>query len=371
MIRVDVNLAFLLPGIVGGSEEFSVRLLKAVLDASPGDLELRVVAGSDVFDAHPVLAQAAAARSLRGPLDSRPYRILSESALLPRLTRGADLVHHFGGRLPARSRRPAIVTIHDIQPLDRALNFSPLKREFMRRVLPRTAKSADVVCTPTRWVADRVIERLGADPDRVRVLSPALGRRPIPSERDQHVGDLRSRRVILYPAVTHPHKNHGVLLEAMQDVARSHPEALLVLTGGIGAAHESVMTAMNRFDPRGNVVRHLGRIPELSLGGLMASAELVAFPSRYEGFGLPVLEAMQAGTPVIAADTTCLPEVVGGAGELVSPDDPEAWADAIRRLLDDEHRRTELAAAGAIRAAEFSADKSAAALMSVWRDAVA
>jgi len=103
--------------------------------------------------------------------------------------------------------------------------------------------------------------------------------------------------------------------------------------------------------------------------GLLADADLVAFPSRYEGFGLPVLEAMHGGTPVVAADSTCLPEVVGDAGLLVDVDDVEAWASTIVDLLGRPEQRAEMAAAGAVRAERWAAPIAAATLVEAWRDA--
>ncbi|MEM8706360.1 MAG: glycosyltransferase family 1 protein [Actinomycetota bacterium] len=366
-MRVLANLSFVLPGEVGGSEEFSVRLLRAVLDHAADDVDLGIVAHDRLFDAHPALAGRASGR-IPGPVHRRSYRVAAESVLLPRHTADADVTHHLGGRLPTRHTSPAVVTIHDIQPLDLAHNFSPVKQAFLSRSLPRTAARADLILTPTQWVADRVTDRLGVDAERLRVVGPALGRRPVPSERDTlSVGD---RPVVLFPSVTHVHKNHETLIEAMARVHRVLPDVLLVLTGGAGLAADDVHAQIARVDPDGAFIRHLGRIEERELLGLLADADLVAFPSRYEGFGLPVLEAMHGGTPVLAADATCLPEVVGDAGVLLPVDDVEAWADAIVSLLGKPERRAEMAAAGAVRAEQWSAARAAATLVDAWRDAL-
>ena len=366
-MRVAVNLSFLLPGVVGGSEEYSVRLLRAVLDHHP-DVELSVVAHDALFGSHPSLEPNGS--RIAGPVSFRPYRVLAESVIVPRRTRGADLTHHFGGRLPARATSPAVVTIHDIQPLDLPANFSATKSAFLRRSLPNTARRADLICTPTRWVADRVVERLGVPEDRVRVIGPAVGRRPVPSERDTIASIVGDRPVVLFPAITHPHKNHRLLIEAMARVHRDRPDALLVFTGGAGLAADAVAADIARVDPGGAFIRHLGRIEESVLMGLLADADVVAYPSTYEGFGLPVLEAMQAGTPVLAADAACLPEVVGDAGRLLPTDDAERWAIEIITLLDDADQRARLAAAGAVRAAEWAGPDASGRLVDAWRDVV-
>ena len=143
---------------------------------------------------------------------------------------------------------------------------------------------------------------------------------------------------------------------------------MLVLTGGAGLATDDVAARIAEADPDGSFIRHLGRIEERELMGLLADADLVAFPSRYEGFGLPVLEAMHGGTPVVAADSTCLPEVVGDAGLLVDVDDVEAWASTIVDLLgrpssgrDGSGRRSPSRTVGCTHAA--------ATLVEAWRDA--
>ena len=364
-MRVVVNCSFVVPGVVGGTEEFSLRLLRSVLAHGAG-VEIGVVAQRAFFDLYPDLAGHVAGR-LRGPGALRPYRVAAESLWLPAQTRAADVTHHFGGRVPTRHSRPAVVTVHDIQPLDHPENFSATKAAFLARSLPRTVREAAIVCTPTRWVADRVVERLAVDPAKVRVVGPGLGPRPPVSQRDRVPRELRHRRIGLFPAITHPHKNHLTLIEAMDRVRDRVPDVVLVLTGGRGAADLEVREAGARVDPEGTLVRHLGRVDESLLRGLLAEAHVLAFPSRYEGFGLPVLEAMQAGTAVVAAASTCIPEVVGDAGVLVDPDDVEGWADRIVAVLEDDEQRARLAMAGALRAEEFGPQQAAVGLVDAWR----
>ncbi len=176
--------------------------------------------------------------------------------------------------------------------------------------------------------------------------------------------------MVLYPALTHPHKNHETLIDAVARLRRSRPDLLLILTGAPGRSAAQVAAQIRAVDPEGRFVRHLGRVPAVLLAELMRRADVLAFPSRYEGFGLPVLEAMQAGTPVLAADATALPEVAGDAAILVDPEDVDAWSAGIESLLGDESRRRELAEAGRARAEAYSPQAAAAALRAVWRDAL-
>ena len=148
-----------------------------------------------------------------------------------------------------------------------------------------------------------------------------------------------------------------------------------MLTGGSGLGEEDVVRAINQRGLRDRV-RRTGRVPDRDRDGLLRCADALVFPSRYEGFGAPVLEAMAVGTPVIAADATALPEVLGPprpepAGLLLDPDDGAGWADAVGRVLDDTDLRARLIAAGHARAAELTDVRSARALVTAYRGALA
>ncbi len=369
-MRVVANLSFIVPGSVGGSEEYSVRLLGSVAGRNPDDLSVEIAGPRSLFVAHPEL-HSASSHGFAGPVRRRAYRLAVESTWLARVSRGAALTHHFGGRIPARRTGPSVVTIHDIQPLDLPAHFSPVKQQYLQWALPRTVQHAAMICTPSQWVADRVVDRLGADPERVRVVSSTWDPRHSSGPADDVATGFVGRPMVLYPAVTHPHKNHVVLLEAMKRVVQRHPDAVLVLTGGTGRAHEEVMAHIDRNDVSDGSVCHLGRVAAGTLSELVARADVVAFPSVYEGFGLPVLEAMHRGTPVVAADATALPEVLGGAGQLVASDDVEEWAEALGSLLDDDPRRAEMSVAGIARSDAYSPTVAADALVAAWRDAAA
>jgi alpha-1,3-rhamnosyl/mannosyltransferase len=143
----------------------------------------------------------------------------------------------------------------------------------------------------------------------------------------------------------------------------------LVLTGAAGPAEVAGLQRSARADLSGRV-RRTGRIPRDDVEGLIAHAAVLAFPSRYEGFGLPVLEAMVRGTPVVAAATTALPEVVGDAGILLPPDDVAAWREGLRSVLDDPAERDRLVEAGHARAARFTWAKTATGLIDAHRVAL-
>jgi alpha-1,3-rhamnosyl/mannosyltransferase len=231
------------------------------------------------------------------------------------------------------------------------------------------------VVTPSDNARQQVIHRLGVPADRVRTVPHGIAPVGPPASADQILA-VRQRHGLdgakpffLYPAITHPHKNHLLLVRAFARVAAQHPEVALVLTGGEGGAEVSIRSLIGSLDLSSRV-RRLGRIPRADLDVLLQSAVALTFPSRFEGFGAPVLEAMAYGCPVIAADVTALPEVIGDAGVLVGPDDIEGWARAMLGLLADDHRRAELAAAGRARAEAFTWERAAGALAEAYRQAL-
>ena len=362
-LRVLANLCSVVPGQVGGSEVYAARLLAAVASI-PGlrdgavELELATMAG--VRSAHPELARLAL-HEARWRGNSRVRRAAVESTWLARRSVGFDLVHHFGGRLPARRAGLPVLTVHDIQPLDLPSNFSATKRCYLGWALPRSVRAAALVTVPSQWVADRLADRLAVPPDRIRVVSPTYRAWTAPAGP----APLDGQPFVLYPAATYPHKNHAALISAHAAARARHGDTLLVLTGAAGRAHAEVAEQAARTPG----VVHLGWVDDARLASLMSAAVAVAFPSRYEGFGLPVLEAMRSGTPVIAADAAALPEVVGDGGTLVDPDDVHGWVDALVEARSGSPSIRRQVDRGRVRAADFAPELAAGRLLAAWQAA--
>lgn len=373
MIRVGVDLLFLRPGEVGGSEEYTVRGLTALADRLPADLELTLFVLEAFPAAHPELAEVFPVHVLRSSGRPRPLRVLAESTWLAARTRRLDAVHFAGGTMPAVRTTPGVLTIHDLQPFELPENFSPTKRAFLHRVVPRSARAARVVCTPSETARQSVIDLLGVEPDRVQVVPHGVDPAPAGDLAPDEEATLRERYDLdgpffLFPAITYAHKNHRLLVDALARMA--HTDALLVLTGGEGPVEAELWEHVETVGVA-HRVRRPGRVPRADLDALYRSAAALVFPSRYEGFGNPVAEAMSVACPVLVADATSLPEVVGDAGVLLSPDDANVWAQAMDHVLDDPAERRRLAEAGRSRAEDWHWDRTAVALERAYREAVA
>jgi glycosyltransferase involved in cell wall biosynthesis len=366
-VAVGVNLLWCVPGRVGGSEQYLVRQLLG-LATQPAGFVPTLYCLPAFVDAHPELMALYSVVTAGITGEERPRRVLYEHTWLARRTRGADLVHHGGGTTPMTGKQPIVLTIHDLQYLTHPQYHSPSKLRYLSAVMPRSVRRARVVAVPTNYVRGCVIDAFDVDPDRVIVVKhgvePGLGT-DAPAEFDlRRDYGLGSGRVLVFPAITHPHKGHRFLL----DVMAKHwddPDLRLVLLGGAGAADDEVTAQIERLELGHRVVRP-GRVPDSHRDGLLALASALVFPSEYEGFGAPVVEAMALGTPVICSDQPALAEVVADAG-LVLPREADAWADALDVL---DARTSSMVAAGRKRAAEFTAEKSGAGLAAAYRAAL-
>jgi alpha-1,3-rhamnosyl/mannosyltransferase len=374
--RIGINLLWMVPGVVGGSETYTTRLLRGLAERSSG-LEYTVFALPQFAAAHPDLASSfdIAYAPLTGQWKS--FRVAGENSWLARQTRkrGIGVVHHAGGVVPLIPAPRPIVTIHDLQYLFYPDYFTKAKLVYLQTMMPRSAETARLVLTPSEYTRRTVIERLRIDPSVVVVVPHGIGLRTGTSE----LTDVRERYGLdgpffLYPAAMYPHKNHLVLIDAFSRLNKVHPEAQLVLTGPKGWREWKTATDMehriaNEIENLGltDRVKQLGYVPASDLDALYREATAMVFPSKFEGFGAPILEAMVRGCAVIAADATAIPEVVHSAGRLVSPDNADDWARAMSELLEDEEERNGFVKAGLERAADFDWTRSAAILEDSYR----
>ncbi len=251
------------------------------------------------------------------------------------------------------SRKPRVVTIHDLSFLVTPQFAEPNLVRYLSSSAPRAIAAASIVVTVSAAVAAEVADRfpaarhkLVAIPNGVRVPRTALVR---------HAGD---RPELLTVGTVEPRKNLLTLIQAVEIVRVVHPDVRLTIAGRIGWRSSEIVTAIRVAEASG-IVRFVEAPNDGALDALYAEATLAVLPSFYEGFGLPVLEAMARGVPVVASDIPSLRETGGSAGCYADPDSAESLATAILGLLDDAAFRAELAESGVARAERFSWQETA------------
>jgi glycosyltransferase involved in cell wall biosynthesis len=272
--------------------------------------------------------------------------------------------------IPPSAPCPVITTIHDVA-FRRFPALFPLKHRLLLNLLiPSSARNAAAVITCSESTRRDLMELYDLPSERIVVTPYAADPIYRPMDADEARQAVRARFRIRSPyllsvGVLQPRKNLARLVRAYNRIAGDLPHRL-VLVGKEGWAGEELRRAIGESPP-GKAPVFTGYVPDADLPALYAGADIFVYPSLYEGFGLPPLEAMACGAPVITSNTSSLPEVVGDAGVTVDPLDTEALARAILDLLQDEARRSSLREAGLRRAAGFSWDRTARETLAVYR----
>jgi glycosyltransferase involved in cell wall biosynthesis len=313
------------------------------------------------------------------PMPARPVQRIWRALDRPAIEWWAgpvDVVHGTNFVVPPARRAARVATVHDLTALRYPELCEPVSRGFpalVRRALDRGAW----VHTPSAFVASEVSELLGADPERVRAVHHGVPTLRRPPERagtggapDGHPALPARCPYILALGTIEPRKDHPGLVRAFDLLAGDHPELRLVLAGPDGWGARALDAALSAASFARRVVR-LGYVSEARRAELLDGAAVFAYPSLYEGFGFPPLEAMAAGVPVVTTDAGALPEVVGDAARLVPAGDPVALARALEEALYDSAVRAELLERGRCRVARFSWDACAAGLVALYHDAAA
>ena len=305
-------------------------------------------------------------------------RLLWMQAHAPRVLRRikADVAHFTNGMVPLASPVPTVVTIHDMS-LTMYPAFHPRRRVLLNRPLVNlAARHADAVITVSAAAKADIVRIYGLEPARVHVVHEAAA----PAFRVIHdpfeLQRVRERyglaeRFILYVGTIEPRKNLPTLIEAFarRRVAGELPHQL-VCAGPYGWLSDDIEAQIDRLRIR-DAVRFTGYVPFDDLPAIYNLAEMFVFPSVYEGFGLPVIEAMACGTPVVTGDVPALAEVAGDAAARVHPLEAEPLADTIVALGSSRERREELSRRGLARARTFSWERAAADTLNVYRAAAA
>ncbi len=291
---------------------------------------------------------------------------------LDRTFPGVSLFHATEHLLPRLNCARSVFTLHDAAYLRYPRYHLLQNRLYLTLMMPRFLARADaVICVSehTRQDALRYYPRL--DPAKLHVIGEGVEPHFRPLNDPAELAPIRAKyqvpeRFILYVGTIEPRKNLRVLLEAYAALRRRLPEVGLVIAGGKGWLYESFFETLRRLELEPHV-RLPGYVPDADLPGLLASATVFAYPSEFEGFGLPPLEAMACGVPVVCSNASSLPEVVGEAGALLPPGDPRAWEAALYDLLTNAGKCSDLRERGLRRARQFTWRKAAEQTLEIYR----
>lgn len=372
MARVGLNLVFLVPGETGGMEIYARALLPRLAAARPHwewtafvNRETARVDGpwQDMrCETVPVHAR------------SRVEWVRGEQQHLPRLaTRaGIDLLHSLGSTAPARGRFVRVATVHDLNYLRVAEAHLGMRGLGMRVLVPLSVRTSHRVIADSASTRDDLVAELRTDPAKIDVVH--LGVTAEPTAPPLPEGEVRARHglgdraVVLCVAAKRPHKNLARLFDALALLEPGERPVLVV--PGYSTAYEAKLRAHAAALGVADDVRLTAWVDDAELEGLYACCTAFVFPSLYEGFGLPVAEAMRRGVPVACSDRASLPEVAGGAARLFDPDDPAAIAAAVRELLAGGPGVERLRTAGRARAAELTWERCAEGTLAAYERAL-
>ena len=299
------------------------------------------------------------------------------SAGLPRYAgrRGLRLFHGTNYDVPLWGGAARVLTIHDLSQLVHPETHERRRVRRARRRLPLMARAAEAVVVPTEAVRREVCEHLRVAPQKVFAVHEAARACFRPTGRDEAEGALRRLGVggefLLAVGTIEPRKNLSTLVAAFEEVVRARPASTLqlVVAGGRGWLSGPLFEAIERSPAAGRVVL-AGYVTDEELRALYSACAAFVYPSLYEGFGLPPLEAMSCGAPVVAGRTPAVEEVTAGAARLFDPRDARALARTLLEILDDAAARRALSEAGLRRAAEFSWERTARQTLDVYAEAL-
>ncbi len=283
---------------------------------------------------------------------------------------GADLVHFGMTQQPVRYRGKTVTTIHDLTTLrfynpDKNRLVFGIKQKVYAQVIKKAARKAEAIITPSEFVKNDLVKFSGITPAKVTVTyeaADAIKEAPTP------LPDLQNSKFIMYVGRPTPHKNLEKLIEAFSSLRATHPDLKLVLVGKKDSNYARTEAGVAKRGLEGVVFS--GFASEGQLRWLYENTAAYVFPSLSEGFGLPGLEAMTHGAPVVSSNATCLPEVYGNAAQYFDPLNVQDMEDAINNVLTDEKLRQKLIEAGHKQAAKYSWKRMAEQTLEVYNKAL-
>jgi glycosyltransferase involved in cell wall biosynthesis len=365
-MRVALNLVYLVPGETGGMEVYARELLPR-LAATPG-LELVAIVSRRAAEDRDAPWNGVV-QSVVAPVDARDRKqwVWGEQRHVPKLARWvrADLVHSLASTGPARwaGGPPRVTTVHDLHYAVAPDAHFGLRGLGMRLLVPAAVRASRRVIADSQATKDDVVAHIGTPADAIDVVHlattlPPAGFAATPEPELRERLELGTRPLLLSLAAKRPHKNVEGLIDALAQIPAERRPLLVV--PGYETEHEAVLLARAAERGAADDVRFPGWLSRADVEGLWRACTAHVFPSFYEGFGLPVLEAMARGVPGACSDRASMPEVAGDAALLFDPSDPAAIRATIERMLSDGALRGRLRAAGLRRAQQFSWERTAA-----------
>jgi glycosyltransferase involved in cell wall biosynthesis len=362
-VAIDARLA---DYRIGGIAQYTIQLARALagLEAPERFTLLRSARPKMAAD---TVDGVAAARLL-----TPPHHPLEQLALPVELLRvRPDVLHSPDFIPPLRRSCRSVITVHDLGFLHYPCTLTGASRRYYSQI-GRAVRSADRIIAVSECTRDDLLKLVQADPDKIDVVLEAADPSFTPVESEAALAAARrrlgvERPYLLFVGSFEPRKNLVRLLEAFARVRREL-DVQLVLVGRRGWLDEPIFRRLAELDLESQV-RVVDAIPNAEMPPVYGAAALLAFPSLYEGFGLPPLEAMACGCPVVASDRASLPEVIGDAGLLVPAEDVDALAEAMLKVLSDAALRAQLVQRGLARARRFSWDRAASESLAIYRRA--
>lgn len=375
-VRIGINAQKLDLGASYHSAGSSTYLLNLLRELRGLDAEEDVLAYVRLGHVPDDLAPTTRFRPVpcRWPTSHPAARIGWEQLVFPRQLREdrVDLLHGAINALPVGWRGRSVVTILDLAFMVMPEAFKPANRAYLTWMARFAARRADRIIAISESTRQDIIRRLGAPPDKVHAIHCGVDARFGPITDSSRISSFREGhdlpgRFILYLATIEPRKNLLRLIDAYADLRRRGvTDWPLILAGGRGWNVEPVFERA-RATGLGDGIRFAGFVPEEEKSLWYNAATLFVYPSEYEGFGLPPLEALACGTPVVTANSSSLPEVMGDAAVLVDPAQTAAIADGLQQVIDDESLRHRLASAGPERARCFTWRRMAEETLAIYR----
>lgn len=359
-----------LPKKPGGAGNYIINLARALLERDSGHEFIVLCHASD----RPLFKLDAQKEKclFNVPDLSRGLRLVWEQVSLPRLLadQRIDVLHSPHYTMPLRAGIPVVVTFHDMTFFLYPEYHTLIKRFFFPMMIRQSAARAAALLAVSESTRKDAIRLLGISPEKISTTLLGFEPQYLHIEDAARLEQTRQKyhlpaRFMLHVGTLEPRKNHSNLLKAFDIIAHSNSDIALVLVGGAGWNARQIARQIKTLR-HGDRILRLGYADRDDLPALYRLAEVFVYPSIYEGYGLPVLEAMACGTPTITSTVSSMPEIIGDAGLLVSPDDPAELSAAMARLLGNKTLASELTQKAQIRAREFTWGKTAEQTIKIY-----